>query len=245
MAIFRRDEEGAPPGLGPYLLQGERIVAAVHYHWVRVAEPVASTVLALVVALAIDANLTVRTQFIGTMVWLAFIGVLARMLWNLAEWRHDWFVATDKRLLLRHGLITHKVSMMPLLKVTDMSYERSVLGKLLGYGTFIMESAGQDQAMKRVQWVPHPDATYRAICAEIFHVVPAAKHEDPTIGEEVVVGEASFVDDEPVEPRVAYPDVNPIHNPIQDRLDSYSRAIPLRRRGGRRTGPIPIDPGDD
>ena len=60
--------------------------------------------------------------------------------------------------------------MMPLAKVTDMSYNRSPLGRLLGYGTFVMESAGQDQALHRVEWVPDPDQTYRAICAEIFGV---------------------------------------------------------------------------
>ena len=41
---------------------------------------------------------------------------------------------------------------------------------MLGYGTFVMESAGQDQALHHVKWVPDPDHTYRAICAEIFGV---------------------------------------------------------------------------
>ena len=240
MAIFRRND-AAPPGLGPYLLQGERIVAAVHQHWGRIVEPIASSVLALVVALGIDANLTPATQGLGTIVWLGFLAVVGRMLWHIVEWRHDWFVATDKRLLLRQGLITHKVSMMPLLKVTDMSYVRSIPGQILGWGTFVMESAGQDQAMKTVSWVPHPDETYRAICAEIFHVTATAKHEDATAGEEVIVE----VDPFGTETRMAYPDVNPIHTPVQDRLDSYSRGIPLRRRSVSRTGPIPIDPGDD
>lgn len=170
MAVFRRDD-AAPPGLGPYLLQGERIVAAVHHHWACVAEPVASTVLALAIALAIDANLTPQTQGLGTIVWLGFIVVLVRMLWRLLEWRHDWFVATDKRLLLFYGFITRKVSMMPLIKVTDMSYERSVPGRILGYGRFVMESAGQDQALREVNWVPEPDHHYRAICSQIFGVV--------------------------------------------------------------------------
>jgi hypothetical protein len=33
-----------------------------------------------------------------------------------------------------------------------------------------MESAGQDQALHKVNWVPQPDHHYRAICAEIFGV---------------------------------------------------------------------------
>ena len=53
-----------------------------------------------------------------------------------------------------------------------MSYVRSIPGQLLGYGRFIMESAGQDQAMRTVEWVPRPDETYRAICAVIFNIGP-------------------------------------------------------------------------
>jgi hypothetical protein len=72
--------------------------------------------------------------------------------------------------VLTYGLVTQQVGMMPLAKVTDMSYNRSPAGRLLGYGTFVMESAGQDQALHRVRWVARPDQTYRAICAEIFEV---------------------------------------------------------------------------
>ena len=33
----------------------------------------------------------------------------------------------------------------------------------------------------------------------------------------------------------SYPDVAPIHSPIQDRLDQHSRAIPIRRQRGGET----------
>lgn len=92
----------------------------------------------------------------------------ARTAYALLAWRRDWFVATDKRLLLFYGLLTRRVAMMPLSKVTDMSYSRSLPGRLLGFGRFVMESAGHDQALREVNWVPRPDEHYRAICAEIF-----------------------------------------------------------------------------
>jgi hypothetical protein len=34
----------------------------------------------------------------------------------------------------------------------------------------VMESAGQDQALRRVSWVARPDHTYRAICTDIFEL---------------------------------------------------------------------------
>jgi hypothetical protein len=260
-----------PTALAPYLLPGERVVAAVHHHWARVAEPVASAVLAFVVALWIDSNITVATQGVMTPLWIGFWFLVGRAAWHLLEWRHDWFVATDKRLLLRYGLVTHKVAMMPLLKVTDMSYVRSVPGQLFGYGRFIMESAGQDQALRLVNWVPRPDETYRAICAVIFNIDPAGLPGAPgfhdrgahdlgpdDINPDEADPHAAF-EEGPTDATghagfgpAAYPDVPGIHNPIQDRLDSYSRAMPVQsgerfyasedlldEERGPATGPVP------
>lgn len=164
--------------LGRYLLDGERILTAVHQHWAKVAEPVASVVAALVLVLALDSWLPATLGTVANLLWWAWFFLVGRALWRMLEWRHDWFVATDKRLILTYGLITQKVAMMPLAKVTDMSYNRSPLGRLLGYGTFVMESAGQDQALHRVEWVPEPDLTYRAICAEIFGVDDDERAQD-------------------------------------------------------------------
>ncbi|HEY7720794.1 MAG TPA: PH domain-containing protein [Pedococcus sp.] len=161
---------GSHRELDRYLLDGERLVTAVHQHWAKVAEPVASAVAGGALALWVDATIDPALGLVSTVLWWAWFVVLGRAAYLLAEWRHDWFVATDKRLLLFYGFITRRVSMMPLSKVTDMSYSRSVPGRALGYGRFIMESAGQDQALREVNFVPQPDHHYRAICAEIFRV---------------------------------------------------------------------------
>lgn len=217
-----RQDERVPPGLASYLLPQEDIVVAAHQHWAKVGEPVATTALALVGALWIDATLTAGTRSVGTVVWLAFLLVVCRLAWRLLEWRHDWFVATDKRLLLRHGLITRKVSMMPLVKVTDMSYERSLLGQLLGYGRFVMESAGQDQALRVVNWVARPDETYQAICGEIFSMAGGEGDTDDGYtgdGE----GDDAHSDD--------------------GGAGRWQPSGPVHRRRGPDTGPLPAPPG--
>ena len=165
--------------LGRYLLDGERILTAVHQHWAKVAEPAASVVAGLVLVLALDSYLPATLGIVANLLWWAWFVLIARAIWKILEWRHDWFVATDKRLILTYGLVTQKVAMMPLVKVTDMSYNRSPLGRLLGYGTFVMESAGQDQALRTVGWVADPDHTYRAMCAEIFGVDDTTHYPTP------------------------------------------------------------------
>ena len=100
------------------------------------------------------------------LIFLAYLGFKA---W---EWSEDYFVVTSDRMLEASGVFTRKIAMMPLVKVTDMSFQRSTLGRLLGYGSFILESAGQDQALRTIDHVPYPEQLYLEICALIF---PAEK----------------------------------------------------------------------
>jgi len=238
--------------LDRYLLDGERLVTAVHQHWGKVAEPVATAVAGFAVALWVDGSVPRSMHLLATVVWWLFFALGARALYLVAEWRHDWFVATDKRLLLFYGFITRKVSMMPLTKVTDMSYERSVPGRLLGYGRFVMESAGQDQALREVNWVPEPDHHYRAICAEIFGV---AHHEADAVDRawEHLAAPATAVPDpyagwdEPRDPgsrRTGSHHTEAHHH--DSRRGSLYRSPDLRARDrSADTGPIPLYPPRD
>ncbi len=70
--------------------------------------------------------------------------------------------------MLTLGILTRKVAMIPLGKVTDMRYDRPPMGQILGYASFVLESAGQDQAFRVVEYVPTPDLLYRRISEELF-----------------------------------------------------------------------------
>jgi len=90
------------------------------------------------------------------------ITLLVVCFWALREVAH-WFdrqlVLTNKRIMVVEGLLAKSVNSMPINKLTDMVYHRSSLGRVLGYGLFDVESAGQDQALKIMDFVPDPDNT--------------------------------------------------------------------------------------
>ncbi|HEV7172824.1 PH domain-containing protein [Pedococcus sp.] len=226
--------------LDRYLLDGERLVTAVHQHWGKIAEPVATTMVGTVAALWVDAAMPASMRLASTIVWWLWFALVARLAYLVIEWRHDWFVATDKRLLLFYGFVTRKVSMMPLMKVTDMSYERSIPGRVFGYGRFVMESAGQDQALHEVNWVPSPDANYRAICAEMFRVADRGLPEDG-------VWDARNDDagpppaPEPPDPYAGWDDPPPRPRPRRRDSGTLYRSADLRARDrSAETGPIPL-----
>ncbi|MCP2325573.1 membrane protein YdbS with pleckstrin-like domain [Hamadaea flava] len=98
--------------------------------------------------------------------------VMGWVAWSVADWYYDRFILTNKRVMVVRGLITRNVAMMPLLRVTDMKYEQSPLGRMLNYGTFVLESAGQDQALREVKHLPNPNELYLRVVEEMYE--PAA-----------------------------------------------------------------------
>ena len=167
MARLPQSHPGIPAELDRYLTTAEKIVFRTRLHWIRIAGPWLQFFLALLVLAVLDSKLPRNTRARDILVFLLLL-ILARALWRTFEWYREWFVGTDRRLMLTLGIITRKVAMIPLSKVTDMRYDRPPIGQVLGYGSFILESAGQDQAFREVEYVPHPDLLYRRISEELF-----------------------------------------------------------------------------
>ena len=83
-------------------------------------------------------------------------------------WWIEGIVSTDKRVMLAQGIIVHNVGMMPLGKVTDLTFRRTLAGRTLGYGTMVVESAGQIQALNKIDYMPRPEEIYEALSELVF-----------------------------------------------------------------------------
>ena len=57
-------------------------------------------------------------------------------------------------MLLTSGVIARTVTLLPLRRITDLTWKETLLGQVLGYGTFRFESAGQDQALRHLTFLP-------------------------------------------------------------------------------------------
>ncbi|GII80400.1 membrane protein [Sphaerisporangium rufum] len=168
--------ESAPSSVNRYLLPNEQQVIMVRRHPAVLLRPVAEVFGGLILAGLLSKWLggSQGSQAL-VIVWWAWLLLLIRFVWKVAEWSVDYFVVTSKRMLLTTGLITRRVAMMPLGKVTDMSFQRSLLGRMLGYGEFVLESAGQDQALSTVPYIPYPETLYLEVCQMLF---PSSDDDD-------------------------------------------------------------------
>ena len=133
---------------GPHIL--------VRMHPACIAWPVLRTVLTFAAIAVVGSWVASAKLFLFMFVlWFIFFGI--RGLLSFANWAVDYFVVTTDRVVLITGLLDRKTAMMPLAKVTDMTMEQPLFGRLFGYGVFVIESAGQDQALRTVPFVPDPE----------------------------------------------------------------------------------------
>jgi uncharacterized membrane protein YdbT with pleckstrin-like domain len=162
--------------LGPrdpddYLLTTERRVIRVRRHWACLTRLILETVGVVIVTVGMAYVLEGNGEsmwLVQTVLWYAALAAVLRFSYYLLEWWVERVVVTDKRFMITSGILETKISLMPIGKVTDMSYTRPLVGRLLGYGTLRVESAGQKQDLEKISFLPKPEQVYDAISELIF-----------------------------------------------------------------------------
>ena len=145
----------ATPRISGRLLRhlDETLVEDVRHHWVVYVVPglialAGGVFLVLGFFVSVDAG------------WFCFLLGMLLVLW--AGWRAlnhhmDRFVVTNMRVFRVRGVIAESAATMPLARVLDITVRKTLLGRFLGYGHFVFESAAQEQGLRDIRFVPHPD----------------------------------------------------------------------------------------
>lgn len=162
---------GATAALGRdasrYLLPKEEAVVNQRRHWAALVRPGVRGVPVLVVGVWL-LQVDVDNRFTVLLGLLVALGALGYLGLAVGEWWVRHFLVTDRRVLLTSGVIVRKVAVMPLRRITDLTYQETLVGQLLGYGGFRFESAGQDQALSRITYLPDAKTIYDKISGLLF-----------------------------------------------------------------------------
>ena len=74
---------------------------------------------------------------------VAVVLLLAGVLRPVLRWKTTTYELTTGRLRVREGILTRRGRDIPLSRITDVSFTRSLLDRLLGAGRLIVESPGE------------------------------------------------------------------------------------------------------
>jgi uncharacterized membrane protein YdbT with pleckstrin-like domain len=128
------------------LSDDEQPVLVLHPHWKVLIRPVLIAVLVVAVALVVEVVIPPGSAAAAGRLVVAAIAVLALMLWLMIpvlRWRLTTYELTTKRLRLRTGIVTRSGRDIPLVRISDVSFQQGLLDRLLGTGRLVVESAGE------------------------------------------------------------------------------------------------------
>jgi len=129
------------------LTSDEKVVLHLHPHWKALVRPVlvAVAAVAAVVATAIvlhDKG-TTRTLALYAVGALALAALAWLSFWPWLRWKTTHYVFTNERVILREGVISRDGRDIPMGRVNDVSFSHTLIGRMFGYGTLTIESAGE------------------------------------------------------------------------------------------------------
>jgi uncharacterized membrane protein YdbT with pleckstrin-like domain len=125
------------------LVEDEQVVVHRHPHWKMLVVPV--VVLLLVVGVASFVAALVSAQSWAPWAWLglavAGLALVGRFtVFPVLRWRTTHFVVTDRRVLVREGVLTRQGMDIPLKRISSVQFRQGLLERMLGAGTLAIES---------------------------------------------------------------------------------------------------------
>jgi len=124
----------------------EQPVLLLHPHWKTLIRPILVAVLVVAVALIAEAVIPSGSGAVAARGAVGVVAVLILMVLlivPLLRWRTTTYELTTKRLRTRYGIVTRRGRDIPLTRINDVSFEKSILDRLLGAGRLVVESAGE------------------------------------------------------------------------------------------------------
>jgi uncharacterized membrane protein YdbT with pleckstrin-like domain len=149
-----------------FLNEGEDVVLDLRPHWSFFVGPVAALVGSLALAIFVAVRFDDRRDWVLTP---ALVLVAASLVWFAARyvrWLTTNFVVTTDRLIHRTGVFSKHGKEIPLERLNDISFRKTLLERLVGAGDLLIESAGE-QGQQEFHNFSHPERVQNVIHHQI------------------------------------------------------------------------------
>ncbi len=132
------------------LAPDEQLILHRHPHWKMLVWPIITLIVATALAGFLGGlawrNTTghVRTVLL-VLIGLIWFGIIAwRVIVRVIAWKSTHFIVTQRRVLVREGVLTHTGIDIPLSRISSVQFSHGVFDRLLGTGTLIIGSSSEE-----------------------------------------------------------------------------------------------------
>ncbi len=141
----------------------ERIVMSIRPHWKELVAPaivfiVSSAIAGALLALVPDGGAQPWLRLGIGIVWLLIL--LRWPVWQALRWWFTQYTVTNRRLIVRTGVLSRAGHDIPLQRINDVAFEHTWFERLLGCGTLQVESAGE-RGQLVLRDIPHVEDVQR------------------------------------------------------------------------------------
>jgi uncharacterized membrane protein YdbT with pleckstrin-like domain len=154
------------------LTEDEKIVLEFHPHWSTLVATIFWAIVAIAVAGVViffipDGGSQTLIRLI-----VAAVGVLAVIVVGFLpflRWVTTSYTLTNRRFVMRHGILSRSGRDIPLIRVNDVSFQHNLIERVLGTGTLVVESGGENGqlVLKKIPRVEHTQSTLYRIVEEL------------------------------------------------------------------------------
>jgi membrane protein YdbS with pleckstrin-like domain len=156
-------QSAGPVDVSRYLLPHELQAITVRQHPAILAGPIMTAVAGLAAAAIVALAASPSQNALSVAVWIAAGLLVLRAAVRVASRQVDYFVVTSHRIMMLTGVFTRRMASIPLLRVNDISYHRSPVGRRLGFGELHVRYGARDQVLQRIQYIADPERIYQEI----------------------------------------------------------------------------------
>jgi uncharacterized membrane protein YdbT with pleckstrin-like domain len=154
------------------LAPGERLLVHHHPHWRLLAVPVltllAATTIAGVLGGLAQSNLDGIARTVAEAAVLVAWAVI--VIWRfgipLVRWSTTHFIVTDRRVLVRYGVLRRSGVDIPLNRISNVQFRHGLMDRILGAGTLIVGSASEGPL--EFDDIPYVQSVHMTLYNEVF-----------------------------------------------------------------------------
>ena len=151
------------------LNDGEQVVLSTRTHVKALAVPV--VVLLVVAGLAGFATSLPDGEHAGLWrlaIWVVALLVLLRLVVvPFLRWWTTTYTFTDRRLITRTGILSRSGHDVPMNRISDISYDKSLLDRVFGCGTLVVSDASETGRVE-LRDIPHVEEAQLAVSEALF-----------------------------------------------------------------------------
>ncbi len=176
------------------LADEEELLLHHHPHWKMLVLPALTFILVTAVAgfviglisVKLDGSSSTVASIVTAVLWA--IIVAWRCIAPLIGWRCTHFIVTDRRVLIRQGVITHSGIDIPMGRISNVQFRHGLIDRMLGTGTLIIASASDDPL--EFDDIPRVQRVHSLLYQQVFDALEIRRDDRPRIDD----GEVSYED---------------------------------------------------